>query len=232
MSINLLAITSTALVNGLNPCGIGMMITFLGYLLVFGPTSRDATQGKSQILKSGLLYLLSVFVTYLFLGLFFYGLAFYLQRLWLASFFKYIMALILVSAGVIQLKDVFWPNLPVHLRMSDLGYKKINTLLAGSGKWMAVVVGVLTTAFSTPCMLPLYIGTTSYIARSGLPMWQVFGLFMYYNFIFILPILVILLVMVGGKQVVEMKEWEHKYNKQLRFLMAVFLFGIAYFLVK
>lgn len=228
MSVNLAAITTTALVNGLNPCGIGMMITFLGYLLVFGQKSKD----KKWLLNNGLLYLISVFVTYLFLGLFFYGLAFYLQRLWIASVFKYIMAGILVIAGLVQFKDVFWDHLPFHLRMSNKGYEKINTLLAKSGKGMAVLVGVLTTAFSTPCMLPLYIGTTSYIARSGLPMWQVFGLFVYYNLVFILPVLVILLIMVGGKRVVEMKEWEHKYNKQLRFLMSLFLFGIAYFLVK
>lgn len=236
--MNIAALTTTALVNGLNPCGIGMMITFLGYLLVFGSqndlknNSRTLGIKNSKILKDGLVYLLSVFVTYLFLGLFFYGLAYYMQRLWLASVFKYIMAGILVMAGLIQLKDVFWPDLPIHLRMSDVGYKKINGLLARSGKWMAVLVGVLTTAFSTPCMLPLYIGTTSYIAKSGLPLWQVFLWFVYYNFIFILPILMILLVMAGGKKVVEMKEWEHKYNKQLRLLMAIFLFGVAYFLVK
>ena len=236
--MNIAALTTTALVNGLNPCGIGMMITFLGYLLVFGSqndlknNSRTLGIKNSKILKDGLVYLLSVFVTYLFLGLFFYGLAYYMQRLWLASVFKYIMAGILVMAGLIQLKDVFWPDLPIHLRMSDVGYKKINGLLARSGKWMAVLVGVLTTAFSTPCMLPLYIGTTSYIAKSGLPLWQVFLWFVYYNFIFILPILMILLVMAGGKKVVEMKEWEHKYNKQLRLLMSIFLFGVAYFLVK
>ncbi len=250
MSVNLVAITTTALVNGLNPCGIGMMITFLGYLLVFGSQSdqnknsknqgipdriedpRQSRDKNSRVLKDGLVYLGSVFVTYLFLGLFFYGLAFYLQRLWIASVFKYAMAFILVVAGAVQFKDVFWDHLPFHLRMSDAGYKKINGILAKSGGWMAVLVGVLTTAFSTPCMLPLYIGTTSYIARSGLPMWQVFGLFVYYNVIFILPVLVVLLVMVGGKKVVEMKEWEHKYNKQLRFLMSMFLFGIAYFLIK
>ncbi len=238
MSINLVALTGAALVNGLNPCGIGMMITFLGYLLVFGsqndPKKNSRTQGikNSRILRDGLIYLASVFVTYLVLGLFFYGLAFYLQRLWLASVFKYVMAGILAVAGLIQFKDVFWDNFPIHLRMSSKGYEKINLVLMKAGSGMAVVVGVLTTAFSTPCMLPVYIGTTSYLAKSGLPMWQVLIYFLYYNFVFILPILVILLVMAGGKKVVEMKEWEHKYNKQLRLLMAIFLFGIAYFLIK
>jgi len=80
MSINLAAITTTALVNGLNPCGIGMMITFLGYLIVFGGVEKTKKQKikkskfgidlDSKILRQGLLYLLSVFVTYLFLGLF------------------------------------------------------------------------------------------------------------------------------------------------------------------
>lgn len=242
MTINIWALTGAALVNGLNPCGIGMMITFLGYILVFGNSKKSKNQNfknskygidlDSGILKEGLVYLVSVFVTYLILGLFFYGLAFYLQRLWIASVFKYLMAGILVIAGLIQFKDVFWDHLPVHLRMSSKGYEKINGILAKAGPSMAVVVGVLTTAFSTPCMLPVYIGTTSYLARSGLPMWQVLFYFFYYNLIFILPIFIILLVMAGGKKVVEMKEWEHKYNKQLRMVMALFLFGIAYFLVK
>ena len=130
MSINLVALTGAALVNGLNPCGIGMMITFLGYLLVFGNSKNSKTQKiknskygislDSGILKDGLIYLASVFVTYLFLGLFFYGLAFYLQRLWLASVFKYVMAGILTIAGLIQFKDVFWENFPITFSESML----------------------------------------------------------------------------------------------------------------
>ena len=29
-------VTVTGLMNGLNPCALGLMITFLGYLMVFG----------------------------------------------------------------------------------------------------------------------------------------------------------------------------------------------------
>jgi cytochrome c biogenesis protein CcdA len=91
------------------------------------------------------------------------------------------------------------------------------------------MVGVLTTIFATPCMLPVYVGTTSYIARSGLPMVSVLGYFLYYNLIFISPLVVFLLVMVGGRQVVEMKEWEHKIRNGLvlamLFLMGLFIIG-------
>lgn len=231
--MNLGILTGAALVNGLNPCGIGLMITFLGYLLVFG--GRATTGGHpymGKIFRDGFLYILSVFVTYLILGLFFYGLAYYLQRLWLAQIFKYILGGVMMVVGLIQLKDVFWEHFPIHLRMSGKAYEKLNYLMMRSGSWVGVVVGVLTTVFATPCMLPVYIGTTSYIARSGLPIVLVLGYFLYYNLIFISPLIIILLVMIGGKQVVEMKEWEHKYSKWFRLILAIMLLTMGLFIIK
>jgi cytochrome c biogenesis protein CcdA len=227
MPINLPILTVTALANGINPCGIGMMITFLGYLLVFGGKGRD----KKWIYKIGLTYILSVFVTYLLLGLVFYSAAFYFQRSWLAGVFKYLIGGALVLAGMIQLKDVFWQDLPFHLRMPKIGFEKINKLMANTGVGVAALIGFLTTVFSTPCMLPLYIGTTAVLARSGLPMVQVLGLFLYYNLIFVAPLILILLTMAEGKQVVDMKEWEHKNTKWMRFLLGVALIVVGYLII-
>lgn len=215
--INLPILTATALANGLNPCGIGMLITFLGYLLVFGGKGKE----KNWLIKIGIVYIGTVFVTYLLLGLMFYQVAFYMQRWWLAGVFKQILGGAIGLAGLIQLKDVFWQNSPIHLRMPKKGFEKINKLMARTSMGVTVLIGVLTTVFSTPCMLPLYIGTTAVIARSGLPMAAVLGYFFYYNLIFILPLIVILVSMVGGKQVVEMKEWEHKNTTWMRFLLGV-----------
>ncbi|KKT82946.1 MAG: cytochrome c biogenesis protein transmembrane region [Microgenomates group bacterium GW2011_GWC1_44_9] len=219
MTVNLPILTATALANGLNPCGIGMMITFLGYLLVFGGKDKD----KKWIYKVGFSYILSVFVTYLIFGLFFYGAAFYFQRSWLAGIFKYIIGGAITIAGLIQLKDVFWQDLPIHLRMPKVGFEKLNKLMSRTSIGVAAVIGFLTTVFSTPCMLPLYIGTTAVIARSGLPMAQVLGLFFYYNLVFISPLVLILLVMGKGRQVVDMKEWEHKNTKWMRLVLGIAL---------
>ena len=56
---------------------------------------------------------------------------------------------------------------------------------------------------------------------------NVLGYFLYYNLIFILPLIVILLVMTGGKQIVEMKEWEHKNTKWMRLLLGLALLGVG-----
>lgn len=228
MEINIPLLTVTALTNGLNPCGIGMLITFLGYLLVFGARDKD----NKYVLRTGIIYILSVFVTYLMLGLIFYGAAFYLQRLWIAFVFKYIVGAALVIAGLIQIKDVFWIDSPIHMRMPKAGFEKLNKLMAKTSTSVTVLIGVLTTVFSTPCMLPLYIGTTAVIARSGLGMTKVLGLFMYYNFIFILPLIVILIVMSTGKQVVGMKEWEHKNTKWMRFVLGFVLVMVGMLIIR
>jgi len=225
--IGLPILTAAALANGLNPCGIGMTITFLGYLLVFGGNKR-----KGSLLKIGAVYVLSVFLTYLMTGLLFYSLAYYMQRLWLASVFKYILGGLIVGAGLIQIKDVFLPNIPIHLRMDIKGFNKISGLMAKASLPVAFLVGFLTTMFSTPCMMPLYVGTATVIARSGLPMIAVLGYFLYYNFIFILPMIIVWLVMVAGKEVVEMKEIQHKTGKWMRLVLGLFMVGVGIWLFK
>ena len=223
--INLPILTAAALTNGLNPCGIGMTVTFLGYLLIFGNTKE-----KRGLLKIGAVYVLAVFLTYLSTGLLFYGLAYYMQRWWLASIFKYVLAGLILLAGLIQLKDVFFPDLPIHLRMSMKGFTKINGLMAKASLPVAFLIGFLTTAFSTPCMMPLYIGTATVIARSGLPIISVLGYFLYYNLIFILPMIVVWAVMVAGKEVVEMKEISHKTEKWMRLILGLMMVGVGIWL--
>ena len=112
------------------------------------------------------------------------------------------------------------------------GTNKINQLMSKVSIPMAAIVGVATTAFSTPCMLPLYVGTATVIARSGLPMVLVLAYFLYYNLIFILPLIVVMAVMIKGKEVVAMKEWEHKYGRFLRLILGVGLIIVAWLIVR
>ncbi len=224
--INLPLLTGAALANGLNPCGIGMMITFFGYLLVFMSNVK-----KKELLKMGGVYLLAVFFTYLFIGLIFFGVAYYLQRLWIAGIFKGMMGGMIMIAGLIQVKDGLWPDLPIHLKMPGWGSEKINKMLSKMSLPMAALVGAMVTAFSTPCMLPLYVGTATVLARSGLPTIAVLGYFLYYNLVFILPLIVVMGVMYMGKEVVGMREWEHKWGRWMRLVLGVILLISGYFII-
>lgn len=227
MEINLLALSGAALTNGLNPCGIGLTVTFLGYLLAFHGADKD----RKKLLTTGGAYLLAVFLSYLLVGLFFYSVAYELQRWWFAGVFKSLMGGLMMMAGLLQIKDGIWPDSPIHLRMPATAGLKLTKLMSNASMFGAVVVGLATTAFSTPCMMPLYVGTATVLAKSGLPMMAILGYFLYYNILFISPLIVVLLLMYWGKGAVAMKEWEHLWGGKLRVGLGVVLMLVGYFVL-
>lgn len=202
-----------------------MIITFLGYLLVF------EEEKKNRIFKLGIVYILAVFLTYLTTGLLFYGVAYYLQRIWLAVIFKYIIGGGVMAVGLVHLKDVIWPDSPFHLQMSKAAAGRLGQWMKRVSLPMSALIGVAVTAFSTPCMLPLYVGTATVLARSGLPMLSVLVYFLYYNLVFILPLILILVVMARSEKVVVMKEMTHKYEKPLKLLMGTVLVIVGYLII-
>src|SRR3989338_4742567 len=59
-------VTVAGLADGINPCAIGMMVMLLGYLVIFHRKQRR------QLIVIGGAYILTVFLTYLVIGLGFY----------------------------------------------------------------------------------------------------------------------------------------------------------------
>ncbi len=220
-------VTLAGLVDGINPCAIGMMVTLLGYLIVFAGKKRDEGINR-KILKIGGVYIVTVFATYLVIGLLFYNLAYQLQHSVWAGVFSGILGGGLVLAGLVQIKDVFRPDLPIHLRIPSASKERLNGLVEKASLPAAVVLGVLVTLLETPCSLPLYVGTATVLATSGMNMALVISYFFYYNFLFVLPLIVVLMVMYKGREVMVMREWEHKAKKwmHLGLGVALLLLGI------
>ena len=94
-----------------------------------------------------------------------------------------------------------------------------------------IVLGMLVTLLETPCSLPIYVGTATILAQSGMAFPLVIGYFLYYNFLFVLPLIVVLLIMWRGKKLVEVKEWEHKAKKWMHLGLAVVLLGMGIWLL-
>lgn len=225
--LSLPLVTIAGLVDGINPCAIGMMVTLLGYILVFGAEKQKG----AKILKIGLLYILTVFLTYLTIGLVFYNLAYYLQRTMLAVWFNKVIGAGLLLAALIQIKDFFWPDSPIHLRIPGASKEKLAGLVEKTSVLATVLLAVAVTVLETPCSLPVYVGTATLLAQSGLPMIGVLGYFAYYNFLFILPLIAVLLIVFFGKRVVEMREWEHKAERWMKLALGIVLLGLSVWLL-
>jgi cytochrome c biogenesis protein CcdA len=224
MSLSIWTLTIPALLNGLNPCGIGLLATFLGYLLVF--RSLD----KKKVLLVGVLYILGFWLTYVLLGLFFYRFASSVQWLEYENIFRWTIASVLWLVAVMQIKEVIRPG-GMGIYMPKAWFEKWTSIVSKSGVLMAPVLGVVTAGFSTPCMLPLYAGMAMGLSNMGLSEGVVLGYFLYYNLIFVSPWLVILTMVIAGYRLEEVREWQHKSGNVLKIALAVLMVLVGYYLV-
>ena len=222
-ALSLPLITIAGLVDGINPCAIGMMVMLLGYLLVFA-------KKPERVFKTGLLYVGTVFTTYLVVGL---GLYSFVSRFDLsqgARVLNYTVGVVLLAAGLIQLKDFFGLG-GVHLRIPTASKDKLMSLIEKASYPTTILLGVLVTILETPCSLPIYVGTATILSTSGMALPLVVLYFLYYNFLFVLPLLVVLFVLWRGRRLVEVKEWEHKAKKWMHLSLVIVLIIMSMWLL-
>lgn len=214
--LSLPMITIAGLVDGINPCAIGMMVMLLGYLLTFA-------NKPERVLKTGLLYIGSVFATYLIVGLGLYSFVSQFDLTQEAAVLNYIIAGVLIIAGLIQFKDFLGIEGGPHLRIPTASKDKLMQYIEKVSYPATIFLGVLVTLLETPCSLPIYVGTATILSQSGMALPLVVLYFLYYNFLFVLPLILVLIILWRGKRLVEVKEWEHKAKKWMHLGLALVL---------
>ncbi len=217
-------ITIAGLVDGINPCAIGMMVMLLGYLLVFA-------KKPERVIKTGLLYVGTVFITYLVVGLGLYNFVSQFDLTGGATVLNWVVGGGLTIAGLIQFKDFLGIEGGPHLRIPTASKERLQNLVERTSYPTVIVLGILVTLLETPCSLPIYVGTATILSQSGMAFPLVVGYFLYYNFLFVLPLIVVLIIMWKGQKLVEMKEWEHKAKRWMHFSLAVVLLGMGIWLL-
>lgn len=222
--LSLPLITVAGLVDGINPCAIGMMVMLLGYLLVFA-------KKPERVIRTGILYILTVFVTYLVVGLGLYSFVSQYDLTGGARLLRIIIAVVLIGAGLIQLKDFFGIEKGPHLRIPTASKARLMKLIEKVSYPATIILGVLVTLLETPCSLPIYMGTAAILAKSGMSFPVIVLYFLYYNFLFVLPLIIVLIVLWRGKKLIEVKEWEHKAKKWMHLGLALVLLAMGAWLM-
>ncbi len=219
-------VTLAGLVDSLNPCAITMIVLLLTYLVIFA-------KKPERVLLTGLVYIASVFLTYLFIGLFFYQSINFLNITPVRFYVNKILGLILILAGIINIKDFFLPQIGPHLEIPAQARPFLKKLTQNTSYPVAAVLGILVTILETPCSLPIYIGTATILANAGLSGLVVLAYFLYYNFLFVLPLLLILLLVWKGSEwrVIELQDFEHRGKKWMKLSLGILLLLMGGWLV-
>ncbi|MFH1501242.1 MAG: hypothetical protein ABIE22_04830 [archaeon] len=212
------AVIVSAFFDSINPCALGVLAVLLIYLSLIGTRKR--------MLKSGSIYIATVFVVYFLSGL---GLFVFVQSFAISKIVLYVFAWIAIIGGVINLKDFFWYGKGFSLAIPEKGKPLIQKYVHLATTVPAIIIlGILVSIFEGFCTGIVYIYILALLASSQTFMGAIPWLLLY-NFIFVLPLIVMLLLVYFGMSAKSIQDWTQKHKKFMRLGLGLFmvLLGVA-----
>jgi cytochrome c biogenesis protein CcdA len=217
-------ITLLALADSVNPCAIAVLVMILVAILTQNPDK------KKQVLFGGLAFVAAVFIGYLTYGLvitqFFRVLGEFLRNS--AIYVTKGMAILAMLLGALNIKDFFFykkgsfaTEMPLFMRPKVKRITEKATSTLG-----AFLIGFVVTLFLLPCTSgPLFVASEilSKIGFLASIPWL-----LYYTFIFVLPMLIIVLLIFLGIFVIgEVADWKERNIKRLHLIAGILLFLVG-----
>jgi cytochrome c biogenesis protein CcdA len=174
-------VLGTGFLDGLNPCAFAVLLFFVAFLFTIQRTS-------GTVWLMGLIYIAAIYLAYFMIGL---G----LMRAVLFVGNHHLMAKIgswlVIGLGVINLKDHFFPQLPIHLRIPTIAHGTIQDWLKRATYPAAGVGGFLVGLCTFPCSGGIYVAIVGLLAARTTYL-QGVGYLGLYNLAFVLPLFIIL----------------------------------------
>jgi len=226
VDLNFITITGLALVNSINPCQIAMLVLVLVTILMQNQEKRR------KVLFAGLAFISAVYLGYLFYGIVLVQLFQTFTGLLSQSsiYIKYGFGTLSMIVGALQIKDFFFykkgsfaTEMPIWMRPK--AKRIIQKITSPIG---AFFTGFIVTLFLSPCtMAPLLIATES-LSKLGLI--KALPWLLYFNFIIVIPLIIITLIIYKGFATAEdVSNWKER-NVRIMHLIAgilLFLVGVA-----
>ncbi len=217
----LLTVVTTAAIDSINPCAIGVLILMISVMLA-------GKQSTSRMLLLGSLYIFSVLIVYLLAGL---GLLYFLSTipLWLTEYLSISVGILIIFAGILEIKDFFWYGRWFSLAIPGPFIDKIYSMSNRVTVPGVILLGAFVSAVELPCTGAPYLAIITLLSQYF--DFTAFLFLVLYNFIFVAPLLFILLLVAGGMKLHKIKSWKHHTKPYLRLLMGLLLIWLGWMLM-
>ncbi len=209
-------VAGTGFIDGIHPCAIAILIFFIAFLLTLQRTFKS-------IFFLGLVYIFVIFLTYLAVGV---GLLSGIMLFGQHNFFAKLGSWLLIILGLIQIKDYFFPNLPIHLRMPQGSSEKAKILLERATLSSVIVAAFLVGLCSIPCAGGIYVAVTSLLASKTTYLAGFLYLILY-NLMFVAPLLILLILAANPLTLAKIAEWRQKNEKIEKLVMGVAMIALG-----
>lgn len=217
----LITVIATAAIDAINPCAIGVMILMVSAVLAAGKSVK-------RLILLGSIYIFAVFLAYLLAG---FGLLYFLSAipLFVTEYLSIAVGTLIIFAGVLEIKDFFWYgrwfslSIPVYFSQKLQG-KASNTTFFG-----VFLLGLFVSAVELPCTGAPYLAIITLLSQNF--DFSAFLLLVLYNFIFVLPLIIILGLVVSGMKLEHIKFWKHENRGRMRLFVGLLLVGLGWLLI-
>jgi cytochrome c biogenesis protein CcdA len=213
-AVTLTAVVVAGLADGLNPCAFTVLLLFITALLAAAQARavEGAASLRARIIGLGSIYIASVFLTYLTIGIGLLSVASLFTQRHLPARLGAVLA---IALGLWMMKDYFLPELGLRLEAP-----------ASVGRWARasaqratvpalVAGGILIGLCTLPCSGAIYLAVLSLLAAQPSAVVG-FGYLVLYNALFVLPLVLILLLGSTRPMLNCLAHWNLHHRQHLR----------------
>lgn len=215
MELSIPVVAWAALLDSLNPCAFSILLLTIAFLF-------SAKRERKEILKIGGAYIFAIFVVYVAIGL---GVLRALSWFGIPHTIGKIGAILLLAVGIYQIIQVLIPKVP-QLGISQKVHGKLAILISRASVPTALAMGALVGLHEFPCTGGPYLMILS-ILHDQATFWSGLGYLLFYNLIFVLPLVVILGVasVPAWHKIVE--EWKKKNMRSAKLAVGALMILLA-----
>jgi len=239
-------IIAAGLEDGFNPCAFTVIVFFISFLALQG-------YKKKELIVIGSVFIFTVFLTYLLIGLGIFNFLYRMQGFWMVSrTINLSIGVFSVILGFLALYDFFkfrrtkdTEGLVLQLpktiknrihKIIGSHYRKAKEGPQQKTQLSKLIVSAFITAFlvsllEAVCTGQLYLPTITFIFKTTSYKLEAFGYLLLYNFLFILPLFGVFLLAMFGVTSGQFAGFMKKHMGLIKILMAVMFFILGLFLI-
>ncbi len=215
-------VISSAAIDAVNPCAIGVLILMVSVVLGSGKSPK-------RLLILGSAYIVAIFLTYLLAGL---GLMYFLSEIpiLLAEYLSIGVGILVILAGLLEIKDFFWYGKGPSLTIPHYFAEKIQRMSTKKTTIIGVMLlGAFVAAVELPCTGAPYLAIIT-VLRINFDA-TAFGLMILYNLIFVAPLIIIVGMVAAGTKVSAVQKWKEDSKGYMRLSLGLLLVALGWILI-
>lgn len=214
-------VVGTAAIDSINPCAIGVLILMISIVL-------GGKGSVGRLLLLGGLYIFAIFLTYLLAGL---GLMYFLTTipLWVTEYISIAVGALVILAGILELKDFFWYGKGFSLEIPHYFAEMIKKYSKNITVPGVIFLGAFVAGVELPCTGAPYLAIITLLSLDF--NFSAFMLLVLYNFIFVAPLLVILILVIFGVELGKIKQWKQDNKHFMRLAIGLLLAALGWLLI-